>query len=130
MFFWRCAPAEMELKVCKYVCNPLYTPVIHYTCPGTKFVLVICCAANYGLTYVCLFLHGFSYTYHQEPTQARANIQGRTQEGDYFGKGYATRLCVNLATAAGMDNAARCTTRIIASSSIQTQSKGSTRQDT
>jgi len=31
------------------------------------------------------------------------------KKGDCFGKGYATRLCVDLATAAGMDNAARCT---------------------
>ena len=31
------------------------------------------------------------------------------KKGDYFGKGYATRLCVDLATASGMDNAARCT---------------------
>ena len=28
------------------------------------------------------------------------------KKGDCFGKGYATRLCVDLATAAGMDNAA------------------------
>ena len=32
------------------------------------------------------------------------------KKGDYFGKGYATtRLCVDLATASGMDNAACCT---------------------
>ena len=31
------------------------------------------------------------------------------KKGNCFGKGYATRLCVDLATAAGMDNAARCT---------------------
>ena len=32
------------------------------------------------------------------------------KKGDYFGKGYATRLCVDLATASGMmDNADCCT---------------------
>ena len=32
------------------------------------------------------------------------------KKGDYFGKGYATRLCVDLAAASsGMDNAAHCT---------------------
>ena len=31
------------------------------------------------------------------------------KKGDFFGKGYTTMLCVDLATASGMDNAARCT---------------------
>ena len=31
------------------------------------------------------------------------------KKGDFLGKGYATRLCVDLAIAAGMDYAARCT---------------------
>ena len=31
------------------------------------------------------------------------------KKGDYFGKGYATRLCIDLATASGMDYTARCT---------------------
>ena len=41
--------------------------------------------------------------------QAGLTYEAGHKKGDCFGKGYATRLCVDLATAAGMDNAARCT---------------------
>ena len=62
---------------------------------------------SYVLTQVHLFLHCFSYKNRRK--LGLTNEAGH-KKGDYFGKGNATtRLCVDLATASGMDNAARCT---------------------